>query len=247
MISEMEMVENAKAFINGLKIPMSGIGESLGAEQKPEAKLDDAILTSFVDGLIQQTQEDVLNSVLLAQLAADYKYSSKKDPENWYSEYTRVLPHLGWVTQGFKFDEYHSTGQNVEIDRVVINVLAAIVSADELALITATMKALDNLPGDAKAKKIWDSTTHDESHGTFQNCSVSQSDKVAIMKTGAFYFSAKKVDSRFLWVKWGSDEIKIFKSAQVMNLNLNFYATIRQTVIDKLGDRAKNFIADIPI
>ena len=50
-----------------------------------------------VDGSVsQQHAQDVLQSLLLAQLAATAKVDRHKDPLNWYKTYQSTLEQIGW-------------------------------------------------------------------------------------------------------------------------------------------------------
>ena len=46
-----------------------------------------------------QQKKDVLNSILLSQLAANERYNRFTDPSDWYAFYRKVASQIGWVTQ----------------------------------------------------------------------------------------------------------------------------------------------------
>ncbi len=52
-------------------------------------------ITSFVTGLSSQARDDVQNSTLLMQLAADKKYNPDTQREEWFKFYTDGLANLG--------------------------------------------------------------------------------------------------------------------------------------------------------
>ena len=52
---------------------------------------------SFLPGMTKQQQEDVLDSTLLAQLAANKKHDREKQTDAWYQTYAEVLGNIGWV------------------------------------------------------------------------------------------------------------------------------------------------------
>jgi hypothetical protein len=72
--------------------------------------VDAASLVTFIDGVSGQQNEDVLNSTLLAQLAANRKHHRERDTPGWYDFYCTVLEQVGWVSQ--------PVGQR---DRVLVN------------------------------------------------------------------------------------------------------------------------------
>lgn len=102
---------NAQAqFVANLKIEVLGSGrlwrsgQSTALEDRDQARaasanVDAASVVTFVDGLSQQQKEDVLNSTLLAQLAANKQHDRERDMVGWYGTYLSVLEGVGWVSQ----------------------------------------------------------------------------------------------------------------------------------------------------
>ena len=56
-------------------------------------------MVSFADGVTGQQKEDLLNSTLLAQLAANGRFDREKDTLNWYETYRTVLRGVGWRSE----------------------------------------------------------------------------------------------------------------------------------------------------
>lgn len=80
---------------------------------KGQRYVSDGSLVSFVSSLTGEQKQDVLDSSLLAQLAANKKYDRESDTDKWYKEYTNVMQMLGWVMQGFKFGRYKSSAASL--------------------------------------------------------------------------------------------------------------------------------------
>lgn len=93
-------------FVDGLVIEVQGSGrvwrsfEDRALEECQStgrsAYVAAASVVAFADGVGGQQKEDLLNSTLLAQLAANKKHDREKDAINWYRFYRSVLQHLGW-------------------------------------------------------------------------------------------------------------------------------------------------------
>jgi hypothetical protein len=71
-------------------------------------------------------------------------------------------------------------------------------------------------------------------------------DDVVMVMTG-MQFRASTSHGRFLWWSWSSTSIEIKRAANRFVLNEDVYATVRQAIIDKLGELAQKLVADIPI
>ena len=233
-------------------IPEALRGISLGSVVQPEADqpegyVDDGSLISFVSGVSGQSRADVLNSTLLAQLAANKKYDRWKDTKDWYEFYVNVLENVGWVLQSFEFSEYQAHGATLEVDKAVLEILAAIASQDQIAVATETMNALKALSSDDGKVVLFSTASSSLGSGSFQINAVNETNGAVAMGLGAFYFNSTQSTTRFLWFTYDSSDMDLFKAAQSVTLNLQIYDKVRQAVIDKLGQNATTFVADLDI
>jgi hypothetical protein len=85
--------------------------------RQPSGFIDNGSLVSFLAGVDRQSQADVLNSMLLAQLAANKKFDREADTVGWYGFHHDVLENLGWVVQQFAFSKYDVAGSTVTVDK----------------------------------------------------------------------------------------------------------------------------------
>lgn len=204
-------------------------------------------IIGFVAGLNGQQKEDVLNSTLLAQLAANKAFDREIDTVNWYKKYREVLEKIGWVASEFTFNKYSGSGSSVEVSKVLIELLEAIATENALLITKAAIDAVKALDGSSKAFTIWDSTTHSSSKGNFMISPCINSDGNVVMSLGCSYFSSNTVDSQFLWFNFSSSSISLYTGAQTITLNEDVYKQVREAVIKKLGDNATKYIADLDI
>jgi hypothetical protein len=200
----------------------------------------------FMEGLSAQQKSDVLNSTLLAQLSANKKFDREANTVGWYNEYITILRRHGWNIQAFNFIK-HESSQIYELSFVVLNTLADTMGNKLIPTIRAAIDATKSLKKDSKAFTIWKETTHSSNGGNFTVLPCSNVDNAITMFMGCFYFSAKNVDTDFLWHLWNPQNIEFYKSAQIGVLNENVYAPLRDSVIEKLSTDATNFIADIDV
>lgn len=215
---------------------------------KASGFVNDGSLVSFVAGVSQQNQADVLNSTLLAQLAANKKFDREKATVDWYQFYRSVLENVGWVVQEFTFDQYNVGGSSATVDKIVLDVLGAIAVGDELALVTSTLNAVKSLAGSGDNRFVlFDQASHSDSNGNFQISLCTESGGHVAMKIGCFYFSSTEQVTNFLWFGFSSSNSTIYKGGQAVVLDPDVYTQVRPTIITKLGDKAKSFIADLDI
>lgn len=214
---------------------------------KPSAKIDAGSIVSFIAGVGEQAQSDILNSTLLAQLNSDYMYDREKQTQDWYKNYVHVLGKVGWVIQGFEFQKYNSSSQGLTIDKVVIEILESMMTGNELAVAVSAIKALDSLAGNDGRIKLFHHSTSSNSGGSFQIASATEQNGAVAMKLGAFYMSYTTSQADVLWWHYKSADVNIYKSGQGVTLNHDVYNQVRQAIISKLGDKAKTFVDDLPI
>jgi hypothetical protein len=234
--------------IADLPLDTSRFGRTMVAEtDKDSAYVTSGGIVSFVAGLRLQQKEDVLNSTLLAQLAANKAYNREEQTQEWYRKYHEVLENIGWVIAGFDFTRFEATGSKFSIESAVTQLVAAIASQSALLVTQAAMAAIKAISSGSKAFAIWDKSTHNTSNGNFQISPCISSDDNVAMALAAFHFAAETVDSQFLWFSYSSSSVKLYKGGQVVVLNEQIYKRVRQQIIEKLGDKATLYVANLDI
>jgi len=246
---------HASKFLSQLELPE--VDTSLATVFRPEAAAFKAgtegaaanagSLVSFVSGLTEIHKSDVLNSTLLAQLAASKQHDRFKDTMNWYNFYIGVLAQVGWTIPAFAFRDYSPSGASLVLSDAVLDILSAVATGDEMNILRATLSSLRDKPGNEGPLTLFDQQSFPENIGTFQIFPVAEDDGQLVMAMSAMQFNAQKHVTRFLWWSWTSTSVKLQQSAQKAVLNEDLYRQVRQQVIDKLGDRARQFIKDIEI
>jgi len=211
------------------------------------AYVDDGSAISFVANVSPQSQRDTLNSALLAQLAANVQFDRESDTVNWYSFYRNVLENIGWVIQDFNFTKFHSDSASFTMDKVVLDVLAAIASQDEVAVVQATidaMRALDK--GDGRLT-LFESESHSASAGNLQICVANEIGGILSMKIAAAYFSSQQNVTNVLWFSFSSGSSELYTGSQNISLNKQIYGQVRSAIVQKLGDKATRFVNNLNI
>lgn len=217
-------------------------------DNEEAAQVNAGSLCSFTERLAGQQKSDVQNSTLFAQLAANKKFDRYLVPMDWYKYYTEVLGTIGWNQPAFAFDTYTSGGSTVKLDEAVLGILAAIATGDELLIVKKTMSGLAGLSDDSKQMLVWNANSNKGNNGNFQIFPVDAlPNGDVVMVLDGMQFDAKTSHARFLWWTWQSSSIKIQRAAHKFVLNESVYSEVRQPIIDKLGDRAKQLVAGIDI
>lgn len=240
-VNQIELPELPKKLLNLVATKL------IVTDEDKAAYVSAGSIFSFVAGLKSQQKEDVLNSTLLAQLAANKAFDREKDTENWYKKYREVLEKVGWVISDFDFTKYKAEGTTFEISKVMLDILAAIASENAMLVTKSAIDAVKALDNGSKAFTIWDSTTHSSTNGNFAIAPCVNDDGNVVMGIGCSYFSTQTINSNFLWFSYSSSSVDLYKGTQTVVLNEDVYSSVRKVVIEKLGDNAVNYIADLDI
>lgn len=219
----------------------------VSSTSKSEGLVDAGSLVAFTSEVPQQQKEDVLNSTLLAQLAAEKKYDRYTDVKNWYKFYAEVMGKIGWVMQSFKFDELKSSQKDFKISDVMVNLLSALVGGNK-ELINVVKETLDTLAKSANGVTLFSSKSASEKHGNFQivPCTVDKDNQVNVAFIGC-HFEASQVAKNYFFFSYATQDISLFHSGHSFTLNEGVYARVRDHVKEKLGDRAVDYVLNLDI
>jgi hypothetical protein len=216
-----------------------------GAEQ---AFLSDKSLVSFASGVTDQNRKDVLNSTLLAQLAANKKSPIDTGIEKWYEAFVEVLEKIGWVVQEKELHQFEAKESVFELENVIIDILTASFGAGYISIIKKTLESLKNLTESEDSRiKVFEKNTRSTNKGCFQIALATEEGGVVAMKIGAFFLSSTNKVTRILFVKFTSDQTKLDYASSGLTLNQEIYAKARQLVIDKLSQDVVDYITEIEI
>ena len=119
-------LDDRKSFVDQLELaPPTPLSGGKPADYKDQGFIDGGSLVSFTEKVKRHQREDVLNSTLLAQLAADKKYDRESQTDDWYNFYVQVLIEVGWDFKRFQFDKYIAQDESFKMATTIINVVGA--------------------------------------------------------------------------------------------------------------------------
>ena len=98
--------------------------EEAATSGEEEGYINNKSIISFVSNVSGQNRQDVLNSVLLAQLVADFKVPLTPDITEeqliqWYEEFIKVLNGVGWVNEKKEFSKFDAGESIFEMENVI--------------------------------------------------------------------------------------------------------------------------------
>ncbi|KAG9090540.1 hypothetical protein FRC06_000998 [Ceratobasidium sp. 370] len=193
------------------------------------------------DRELSKTQKaDVLNSTLLAQIAADRSYNRTDDVDNWYRYYVDTLGRIGWMANDFHFDKY-SFNNSISASQFVMDSLKNAINSPKSKNVESAVNAVKNMSGDEKALRVFSSKSASGPHANFQVGYCSTNDGNVVVEIGAFVYH---IDQN---VKNPMSSTLKSRSTDAHSVNKYVYDRVRDAVLQKLGDYANDCVADVPM
>jgi hypothetical protein len=206
---------------------------------KETVQINEGALLVFDSALTDQSIADISNSVLFAQLAADKQFNRFISPGDWEKNFFNTLSVVGWAVNS-------SGSSSVTLPLPVhwAKLVVEHMSESAASLADTGVRACQALPQTSKAMTIWNEHALDGNRGLLlvgPAQLVRDSPTLSLTLTG---FEFQKNIGGFL--KWNLDYL-VAASWTCLDLNEDVYSQVRQAIIDKLGDRPKYLLANVPI
>ncbi|KAF9476396.1 hypothetical protein BDN70DRAFT_882497 [Pholiota conissans] len=201
-----------------------------------------AIVCSAI--LDEQSKQDVMNSILFAQLAASAQYDRCSQPKDWYQFYTNILGNVGWVTTQHNIEDIVlDKDQPVRVDQFIIDYLNDKMDAVQLASMKRLITALQNVHD--LSVKLFCSSAATDHQANFQlgACTQDTNKNVTISFGSICYTTTTTIENPlFATILHGKCGIASFQS---MTLNEQIYGRVRDTIVQKLGQHAEKLTRDL--
>lgn len=215
-----------------------------GTEQ---AFLTDKSLVSFIADVSGQNRSDVLNSTLLAQMAANKMFPNEADLLDWYKTFIEVLSNIGWEIETAEISTYESANDVFEVEDVILDILASAFGASFIPIIKKILESLKTL--NSKDHKIiaFEKNTHSLTKGCFQIALADEKNNSVSMQLGTFLITSTNIIKQILFFKSTKDTTKLQYTSRRGTLNTDAYALVRDVVLQKIGGNISAFVTEIDI
>ncbi len=214
---------------------------------KEQSFLADKSVVSFVSQVNEQNRKDVLNSTLLAQMAANKKFPDQENITEWYTAFIDTLSKIGWNIQSAEMSVFEDTKSVFEIEEAIIDILAGAFGGGYIAAITKTLESLKKMSNEDHKIIAFEKNTHTLSKGCFQIALATEENDAVTIQLGTFLLTSSKKIKQILFFTSKKDKTKLEYSSRVGTLNAEVYGNIRDAVVKKLGENINSYIAEIEI
>ena len=245
-------MSSTKSFIENLELVEIDSQLSLSdysiyeSESETPSFLNFKGVNSFSENVSNQAQEDVLNSMLLAQRAATKAFPDDSQVADWYTMYFDVLERIGWLVTNKDVNSLGEETHGFELDKAIFSLLKDFLTGQQINILMKSLEALKSLGDDDKRLVAFERNTVNHNRGNFQlGLAEETNGNVSVLGSG-FVLESKKKITKVLFLKFDKN---------IMQMKLNFYraelveseyAKNRVFVKEKLGN-SEEFIASLDI
>jgi hypothetical protein len=242
-------------YVRGLEIsPLSAafpvsrdLQKDVAVEGEEQSFLNAKSLVSFISEVNGQRRNDVLNSVLLAQLAANKQFPDDTQILDWYKAFVKILNNLGWAIESAEFSTFQSGTDIFEVENAIIDILTTAFGGAFKTVIVKTLASIKGLSDTNGKITAFEKNTHSLSKGAFQIGLAKEENGTVSLQIGSFLLTSSNEIKKILFFKSTKDKTKLDYCSRKGTLDEEVYNKIRQAVLDKLGGKVTEFITEVEI
>lgn len=254
----------AKAFVKAVKIP--NVATKRGVASQPDrASVAEPVvpyteganqtlvvgsdIVSLSSALNEEQRKLVVNSLLLAQLAATKKVTDESKIRAWYNAYFAALKQIGWLVQDKGFTEYQSNGSHMEVNKAIIKIAGVVFgpAVSALAVVTATLNGLSEMSENAPWITLFKRTSERSKVSRFQITTAEATEKGTMVYTMAFELTTKNNLTQLLFFKLTTAQVTLNHASGKATLDSTMTATLGPAIEKKVAAHLHKNIEEIEI
>jgi hypothetical protein len=212
----------------------------------PSAVVVAGSIVAFEPGISEQHHQDVLQSLLLAQLAANAKADRQKDPSGWFTAYRGVLEQVAWVVEASAAAaRYQPPFAKFTLDTVVDDAFRPKLLAEQLPFVTAAIAAFRS-DQNSGAELVFECPSHSGGIGNFQVALAGEEDGAVTLRLAQISFNAPQHVVRLLREEFtNTSQFRVGFLA--LSMNEEVFARLRSAIAAKLQDRFDGAVAPLQL
>ena len=141
--------------------------------------------------------------------------------------------------------DFDSSKSLVEIEKVVLDIVASALTGNQIAVVLKTIEALKALKDHDTRLIAFEENTHKSENGNFQIGFVENNDGILSLVSSSYILETTSKFNKILFVRWSKGTTKLKYYLTKATLNQNHYNLIRRAVKEKLGEDVNNYISTL--
>lgn len=205
-------------------------------------------VVAFTEGLSVTQKNDVLDTIQLAQRAADHDYNRFQEPRAWFERLIDVLSNTCWTVSSADFTEHDLKEGDYQMAKSAVKILAAIATGPQTVVITAALTALEGLSDSGGQITVFEHYGARDAIGSFLMASARPADNGTVELAFASY--EMRMDERkrkFLFFKWREHQVKFWASVQKATFDPACFDDSRAKVRQLLGEGRAAYLSEIKL
>jgi len=224
------------------------------AEIPMKCYLNNGVLVTFPTNVSSQAQQDVLVSLLYAQLAADKSHQRVEDPLNWYGTFSYILENIGWTVSNADFQVDTSKNPTFVMASFALNEMAmsdvVLATKEEIEVFRQSFNVIHSLPDDDELVTLFYHSEYDKVSkaaslilASFQEVETEE----VVLRIVVFNLDKNEEPSpRFLLHVYNSKSVNI-DTVHTSKLVLNnaTFSRVKGAIVEKLGERTETMVKEL--
>lgn len=224
---------------------LAGSAEKLTKDNVEQSFLAEKSIVSFLAGVSAAHRNDILNTILLAQMAANNKVPDHETRMlDWYQAFMDILEKSTfYVLQAEQVTHFESSKSVFEMQSAILGLLQASFTGNVAAILEKTMESIGKLAGKDGRITAFDRNTHKAANGCFQIAAAAEENGVVSLQMGTFVISTTDKSTNILFIRTAKDETSLEYRSRQATFNAQGYTdTVRAKVEQILENRATQFL-----
>ena len=223
------------------------------AQDDLDAKLVGGVTLLFTHDVTDANRKAATNSVLFAQLAATNSLSQEQcqNAAQWHKAYANSLLRLGWPSISFKFEHRQVRKRILSLGRQILADMPTLAEVGGANLAGSVDRMLDSLRAAGNESDM--ARVYSQFHSTcpknaFSVGVVTQDPETSapILNTVAFETNTEIDTLSLVFATFTSHSVSLKTAHAKLILNKGIYNRIQSVLEQRLGDRVRNYVFDIP-
>lgn len=212
----------------------------------PSAAVVAGSIVAFAPGISDQHRQDVLQSLLLAQLAANAKADRQKDPAGWFTAYRGVLEQIAWVVEGSAVvSRYQPPFAKFTVGTVVDDAFRPKLLAEQLPFVTAAIAAFRS-GQNSGAQLVFECPSHAGGIGNFQVALAGEENGAVTIRLAQISFNAPQHVVQLLQEEF-TNAAQFRVGFLALSMNEEVFAKLRPAIAAKLQDRFEGAVVPLQL
>lgn len=234
--------KSEKSILSGLQLkmppatylPWDGSTVIKVDREKQQAFLVDRTLVCFAADVIGQQRRDVIDMLLLAQLAARKQYPEMEQAKDWHQSFTNVLTNIGCTIEAKGFSKFAFPDKTFRFENPIRNIMAnASLKYSLTEFLMNSLAAIKRFGNNSEIGRAFEKNVRSSYKVAFQVCLVTNSEETLELNIGMIVITSDSPIIK-LFDAWSTENTRLDYITLSCKVNEHLYTNVRDIISEKL-------------